>query len=636
MNQCLVVRFKYMRSLIGLGGALLLMLAVPAEAQRPRSVLGPGSGAGNYHRPYHLPAGVTRTLSSDTTYVLTGWTFVDSLATLIIPAGTVVRGDKSSMGSLIVCRGGKIIAQGTKEHPIVFTSDMPRGARAPGDWGGIVICGAAPTNNGSSTQAEGGFGNASFTDALYGGANSGDSSGVLRYVRIEFPGDNAGLENEINGLTLAGVGRGTVIDHVQVSFSNDDDIQFFGGTVDARCLISWRCRDDNFDTEYGHDGRLQFLYAKRDPSVAVQTLLEASNGIESDNNQSQPFYLPVTKTRISNLTLIGPAADTIASKTLGFFTWYWTASLQSGTRLSLNNSLLLGFDNGIVIWDSASQTAAVDGAFQIRNTSLQARKKNIVTQSAPIQGFNAVAWFVGGTGNTGDNPRDVSDVGITANAFLLSAANDPVPVSGSEPDAASSGFAGALFSDPWFDPTAAYRGAFIPGVPMEQQWTAGWSQFDPENYEPEVITIDVPVNSGWNIVSPAVAQPLMTKNSLFPHATGVLYGYEAGEYFAASTLEKGRGYWASYMAPYVESDTGAAFDSVSITLTSVPSDGRWIMLGALSSVVPASSLSSIPPEAIRRNSLYEYDGAYVRPSSLMPGKGYWLYITEPCSITVKK
>src|SRR5690606_21627446 len=126
---------------------------------------------------------------------------------LTIEPGTVIMGDKNSKGTLIVERGGKIMAQGTKEKPIVFTSAQPAGQRAAGDWGGLIILGKAPVNLGNSAKIEGGV------DREYGGTDANDNSGVLKYVRIEFSGIAFQPDNEINGLTMGGVGAGTTVDY---------------------------------------------------------------------------------------------------------------------------------------------------------------------------------------------------------------------------------------------------------------------------------------------------------------------------------------------------------------------------------------------------------------------------------------
>ncbi|UOQ65881.1 hypothetical protein [Hymenobacter volaticus] len=165
----------------------------------------------------------TQTLSRNTIYLLQGFVYVPNGVTLTIEPGTIIKGDKVSKGSLIVQRGGRLIADGTPTQPIVFTSNQPAGSRAAGDWGGIILCGSAPQNLPGDPTIEGG------PVANFGGTNAADNSGILRYVRIEFPGVEFVANNEINGLTLGGVGSGTIIDYVQVSYSGDDSYEWFGG-----------------------------------------------------------------------------------------------------------------------------------------------------------------------------------------------------------------------------------------------------------------------------------------------------------------------------------------------------------------------------------------------------------------------
>ena len=161
------------------------------------------------------------------TYLLKGWIYIADGATLTIEPGTIIKGDKQTKAALIAERGGKLIAQGTATEPIVFTSEMPKGQRKPGDWGGIILCGKAQ-NNQTEMQIEGG------PRTKHGGNDNSDNSGVLSYVRIEFAGYPFEANKEINGLTLGSVGSGTKIDHVQVSYSNDDSFEWFGGTAKGK------------------------------------------------------------------------------------------------------------------------------------------------------------------------------------------------------------------------------------------------------------------------------------------------------------------------------------------------------------------------------------------------------------------
>ena len=168
--------------------------------------------------------------------------YVEDGATLTIEPGTIIKGEKSSKGSLIVKRGGKIIANGTVDKPIVFTSNQAKGSRAAGDWGGLVLLGKAPVNK-TPAVIEG----ENLTQ--FGGTDAADNSGSLKYVRIEFAGIAFETDKEINGLTFGGVGSGTTIDYVQVSHSGDDSYEWFGGTVNAKHLIAFRGLDDDFDTD---------------------------------------------------------------------------------------------------------------------------------------------------------------------------------------------------------------------------------------------------------------------------------------------------------------------------------------------------------------------------------------------------
>ena len=236
-------------------------------------------------------------------YMLSGFVYVKNNATLTIEPGTVIKGVSNTKAALIIEMGSKIMAEGTSTQPIVFTSDKPKGERASGDWGGVVICGKATTNkhdNGTGVGiAEGGIG------SNYGGTDDADNSGVLQYVRIEFPGIplTSTANSEINGLTLYSVGSGTTIDHVQVSYSGDDSYEWFGGSVNCKYLVALRGLDDEFDTDNGYKGNVQFIFGLRDPDVSDQS---GSNGFESDNDADGSTLTPVTKPIFSNATLYGP------------------------------------------------------------------------------------------------------------------------------------------------------------------------------------------------------------------------------------------------------------------------------------------------------------------------------------------
>jgi len=270
----------------------------------------------------------TRSLSNDTLYYLSGPVYVDSLATLNIEAGTFIKGiDKTNTPNgfpsyLVVRRGGKIFADGTAAEPIVFTSQYSANNRNEGDWGGVVILGKAPVNNVrpkiEGIPAEQIPAVLSSRDAIgYGGDIENDNSGRLVNVRIEFAGEVITEGNELNGLTLGGVGSGTTLDHIQVSIGADDAFEFFGGSVNATNLISYFNDDDDFDFDQGYQGTIQYAVAQKDPNVAAYPRSSNPNGIES-NNVTSPiitggsYSTRVTTPILSNLSILGDATSASA------------------------------------------------------------------------------------------------------------------------------------------------------------------------------------------------------------------------------------------------------------------------------------------------------------------------------------
>ncbi len=195
------------------------------------------------------------TLAASREHVLRGAVFVENNATLTIEPGTLIYGEGVSNGTLIIAQGAKIMAEGTQNAPIVFTSDALDGSRGRGQWGGLIINGRAPSNQGV-TFGEGDTG-------AFGGNNPGDSSGVLKYVRVEYAGIEFSPDNELNGIAFQGVGSGTVVDYVQVHLNQDDGIEMFGGTVNIKHALVTGARDDSFDWTDGWTGKGQFWIAQQ-------------------------------------------------------------------------------------------------------------------------------------------------------------------------------------------------------------------------------------------------------------------------------------------------------------------------------------------------------------------------------------
>src|SRR5258706_1143642 len=291
-----------------------------------------------------------RTLSAAYTYKLRGLVYVTNGAILTIEPGTKIVGENGKNGGLIITRSCKIIADGTADKPIVFTSEAATPAR--GDWSGVVILGQAPTNasfNGVQGVGaiEGGINN-SDNLGLYGtpatqGQNPADNSGILRYVRIEYAGDAFLPDNEINGLTFGGVGTGTVVDNVKVANANDDSFERFGGTVTCKHLIPFRTLDDDFDTDNGFSGKVQFGISLRDSSVAD---ISKSEAFESDNDANGSALLPQTAAVFSNMTVMGPKATLTNT---GNSLFVWGAQIRRNSTMSLFNSIIMGYPNGLYI-----------------------------------------------------------------------------------------------------------------------------------------------------------------------------------------------------------------------------------------------------------------------------------------------
>lgn len=394
------------------------------------------------------------TLTNDRIWILRGFVYVVDGATLNIEPGTVIFGEKSTKGTLIIERGGKINAQGTPELPIVFTSQLPPGERAPGDWGGIIIAGRAPINLAAGeAQVEGG------PRTRYGGNNPADNSGVFSYVRIEFPGIALAPNNEINGLTFGGVGSQTKIDHVQVSFSGDDSYEWFGGSVLSKYLISHRGVDDDWDSDFGWNGGVQFGVSLRDPQIAD---ISGSNGIESDNNNIPNFATPRTNATMSNMTIIGPLQDTATQANPLFRVG---AHLKKNTALNIHNSLFMGWPTGGILLDGSGVTSAAMGdTLKVRNTVVAGVRLPAIRTN--VSGFDALAWFTRTL--AGNQLLPLSGATQLTSAFNLTAPDF-------RPTATSPLLTGAGFDGmPSFFETVAFRGAF-----GAQRWDSLWANYDP-------------------------------------------------------------------------------------------------------------------------------------------------------------
>ena len=405
-------------------------------------------------------------------YNLSGFVYVKNNATLTIEPGTIIKGVSNTRATLIIERGSKIMAAGTADKPIVFTSDKSPGQRATGDWGGIVIAGNAKTNKHDEGTgvgiAEGGIG------TKYGGTDDNDNSGVLQYVRIEFPGIplTSTANSEINGLTLYSVGKGTTIDHIQVSYSGDDSFEWFGGNVNARYIVALGGLDDGFDTDNGFSGKIQFGLIIQDPLKSDQS---GSNAFESDNDADGSLLAPVTSPVFSNITAFGPLTVTA---TLPAETKHEKAlHLRRGTMTSVYNSVFAGFPQGLSIdgQKGNSPTRADQNELQIENTILAGMTVNYVektgTVAVPYTVAQHQAYFTDAARSNSDN-MTVADI-IGAGFISLTSPN-LLPASGS-PLLSGASFTNSRLTDSFFTPTT-YRGAF-----GTVNWTSGWCNWNPQN-----------------------------------------------------------------------------------------------------------------------------------------------------------
>lgn len=440
------------------------------------------------------------TWSASNKYLLKGFVYVKSGATLTIEAGTIIKGDKDTKGALIIEPGAKIIAIGTAEKPIVFTSNQPKGSRNYGDWGGVIIAGNAPHNAvtaSSKPVVEGGVA------TEYGGTDAADNSGTLQYVRIEFGGVAFSPDNEVNGLTLAGVGSGTTIDHIQVSYSGDDAFEWFGGTVNAKYLVAHRTFDDDFDTDNGFSGKIQFAVSLRDPLQADQS---GSKAFESDNDSKSTSAQPQTSAVFSNITAVGP----IINASGGNYSPQYTAGahIRRNSSISILNSVIMGYPTNVLIDNAQTAGNAASGNLHFRNNIVAGSltgsnsaggQRSIIyipgtggggsLTTNNVMGSDSAAWgnatgpltWLKANGNkrytTSDNVQLLNPFNLTSPSFIPRSASPIVAAAsagGIAPD-----FTDSKVTDSFFT-KVAYVGAFSGSGTSADNWLASWTNFDPQ------------------------------------------------------------------------------------------------------------------------------------------------------------
>lgn len=404
------------------------------------------------------------TLTKDKTWTLDGFVYVTNNSTLTIQPGTRIVSRRANAGVLVITRGSKIDAKGTASEPIVFTS--AESSPVAGDLGGVVVAGSAPWN-GNHAQMEG------IADGNYnkfGGTVSNDNSGFLQYIRIEYAGKTANPNDEVNGLSMYGVGSGTTVDHIQVTRGLDDGFEFFGGTFNAKYLIAYNCADDDFDFDDGYRGNLQYLISVKDPAFTdTKSSGDFSNNLEWDNmSAASKGYAttPVTHARISNMTVVGP--NNVASPVLT--NYGFGARFRRGSEFEIVNSVFLGNQQASLSIESSETAAAYTAGTSVF--------KNNVIHSIAASPFNIGSDVTNGltaaqiqTLATGlqilTNPADVN----LTDPFNVAAPN-LMPKTGSSLLTGAS-FTGNFTTANGFETTPTFRGAM-----GTTNWTSGWAVFN--------------------------------------------------------------------------------------------------------------------------------------------------------------
>lgn len=390
--------------------------------------------------------------------------------TIRIQAGTDIEGDTSQAtpSAFIVRRYGYIHSVGTETDPIVFTSMLAPGLRDRGNWGGLVLNGCDSCNEPSgqfTSEGNGGIG---------GGFASGDNSGCVIYTRQEFSGRVFALNNELNGMTLNGVGRGTTIHHVQINQNADDGIEWFGGTVDVKYAVVSGCDDDKFDTDLGSNFRAQFLIGVED--TLKGTASTNHQGLEWDNRPAAPFNLtPVNNPVVANVTLIGQGYDFNPGGVS-----HHSVHFRRGTAGKVYNALFTRWRRAVDVDDASTTTVENSIWYDV----------NAYNQDGDGQGNAFVVDPVlggpfGGPYAAPYNYLEAPNAGATALANILTASGytdagfpDFRPLAGSLPVTwlTTSGSTIVLPADGFFDAAGnGFVGAVNTGDP--DPWYEGWTSF---------------------------------------------------------------------------------------------------------------------------------------------------------------
>jgi len=378
------------------------------------------------------------TWTADKLYRILHQVFVNDGATLTIEPGTVVVA-KGQYANIVVEQGGKINADGRRELPIVMTCDAEVGQRFSGCWAGIIVLGRAPINlEGGQGVAEGVL---PANRPVYGGSDPHDSSGVYRYVRIEFAGVDFTDEIQPNAWGMHAVGDGTVLDFIEGHDGEDDDLEFFGGTANVKHFVLTGAKDDSFDLTFGWTGNAQF-------GLIMQDHVQGDRGWESDNSAAGRDDEPRTHPTVRNVTFIGTAEGN-----RGFLS-------REGNSFDLKNFIFMNFGNDGFEENHEETTAAREAGLTTMQYGTFWNNAGGAVGAAQID--SAVRdWVSVQTGIQFVNPM-LRNTRYEGNP-------DPRPMEGSP--VLTIGESVAPESDGFFDTSASYVGAFGPSDLWIEEWT---------------------------------------------------------------------------------------------------------------------------------------------------------------------
>ncbi len=388
-----------------------------------------GNGTGNY------------SMTKNNVYILEGFVFVNDGSTLNIESGTIVKGASGAgenASALIVARGGYIMAEGTSDAPIIFTSEADAtsrntngeltgsdalGSETGGLWGGVIVLGNAGLNSSPGKSAIEGIPTTE-ERGIYGGTDDADNSGVLKYISIRHGGTDIGSGNEINGLTLGGVGSGTTFDYIEVIANKDDGIEFFGGTAQVKHALVANCGDDSFDYDEGFRGKGQFW---------VSINAGDRNG-EHDGGTNPETAEPYATPMIYNASYIGGKKITFRDNAGGY---YYNSIFESFTS-----------EPAIDVED-LDATAGDDSRIQFEADRLVIEGNLFANSGALMVTYSS------------DKTVSIADASNETSGSVISAEN-PVPATASS----------ATSPTDAFYTTANYKGAFD-----DSNWAAGWTLY---------------------------------------------------------------------------------------------------------------------------------------------------------------